>query len=45
MEHLAEDLDTLVVDVLEEGLDACLNNGLLDLVLDEELDQQAHVTE
>jgi hypothetical protein len=45
MQHLAEDLDTLVVDVLQEGLDARLNNGLLDLVLDEELDQQAHIPE
>jgi hypothetical protein len=45
MEHLAEDLDALVVDIFEEGLDARLNNGLLDLVLDEELDQQAHVAE
>ena len=45
MQHLAEDLDALVVDILEEGLDARLNNGLLDLILDEELDQQAHIPE
>ena len=39
MQHLAEDLDALIVDILKEGLNACLNNGLLDLVLNEQLNE------
>ena len=43
MQHLAEDLDALIVDILKQGLNAGLDDGLLDLILDEQLNEQAHV--
>mmetsp|Transcript_20062 Transcript_20062/g.14772 ORF Transcript_20062/g.14772 Transcript_20062/m.14772 type:complete len:216 (-) Transcript_20062:531-1178(-) len=45
VEHLAEDLDGLVVDVFEEAFEAGLDDAFRNLVVDEQLNDQLHVPE
>jgi hypothetical protein len=45
VQHLAEDLDTLIVDILKQRFYARLNDCLLNLILNEQLNEQAHVAE
>ena len=46
VEHLAQDLSALVVIyVINQTIDTCLDYTIRDLLLDEKFNQEAHVSE
>ena len=45
MQHLTEYLDWLIIDILEETLDACLDYALLYLILYKQFHEDTHVAE